>query len=102
MKSFGETRCMIPQKPENPNKIGNRKKYKEIFRIKMPDWLQEFRENLVHESTSEGRREDLMQRSAHTSSSSHEPPMEPRAYVDCRSQKLVKKVNRGTITDMPW
>ena len=38
--------------------------------------------NLVDESNFEGRREDLMLRSAHTSSSSHDPPMEPRAHVE--------------------
>ena len=31
----------------------------------LPDWLQEFRKNLVDESTSEKCRRDLMQRSAH-------------------------------------
>ena len=41
-----------------------------------------FRENLVDESTSEEPRGDLMQRSAHTSSSSHDSPMEPRAHVE--------------------
>ena len=43
--------------------------------------------NLVDESTSEGRQGDLMQRSADTSKSSHEPPMEPRAYVEPCSGK---------------
>ena len=33
MKSFGETRCMNPQKPKTKIKIGNRKMYKEIYRI---------------------------------------------------------------------
>ena len=32
-KGFGETRCMNPQKPKTKIKIGNRKKYKEIFRM---------------------------------------------------------------------
>ena len=49
--------------------------------------LQEFRENLLDGSASEGRRRDLMQSSADTSSSSHEPPMEPRAYVEPGSGK---------------
>ena len=53
----------------------------------LPDWLQEFRENLVDESTPEKRRGDLMQRSAHTSSSSHDSPMEPRAHVEPGSGK---------------
>ena len=37
---------------------------------------------MVDESTSEGPRGDLMQRSAHTSSSSRDSPMEPRAHVE--------------------
>ena len=53
----------------------------------LPDWLQEFRENLVDESTSTELRGDLMQRSADTSSSSHEPPVEPRACVEPGSGK---------------
>ena len=48
----------------------------------LPAWLQEFRENLVDESTSEELRGDLMQRSADTSKSSHELLMEPRATVE--------------------
>ena len=32
--------------------MGNPKKYKEIYRHESPDWLQEFRENLVDESNS--------------------------------------------------
>ena len=42
---------------------------------------------MVDESTSEEPRGDLMQRCADTSSSSHEPPMEPRAYVEPGSGK---------------
>ena len=33
MKSFGETRCMNPQKPKTKIKIVNRKKYKELYRM---------------------------------------------------------------------
>ena len=43
----------------------------------LPDWLWEFRENLVDKGTSEELRGDSMQKSADTSSSSHGPPMEP-------------------------
>ena len=39
-------------------------------------------ESTFDESTSEGRRGDLMQRNADTSSSPHDPPMEPRAKVE--------------------
>ena len=59
---------------ENQNK--NREVQRDMSH-ELPDWLHEFRENLVDESTSEGRRRDQMQRSAHTSSSSHDPPAEP-------------------------
>ena len=48
----------------------------------LPDWLHEFKENLVDESASEKLRKDLMQRSADTSRSFHELPMEPQAKVE--------------------
>ena len=51
VESFGETRCMKPQKPKTNIKMGNQKKYTDISH-ELPDWLQEFRENLVDESTS--------------------------------------------------
>ena len=44
-------------------------------KIKLLDWLQEFRENLVDENTSEELQGDSMQRCADTSSPSHELPM---------------------------
>ena len=33
MKSFGETRCMHPQKPKTKIKIRSAKKYKEMYRM---------------------------------------------------------------------
>ena len=63
---------------EKQNKNRESKEVQRDISHELPDWLQEFRENLVDESTSEGRRGDLMQRSAHTSSSSHDPPMEQK------------------------
>ena len=70
------------------NKNRESKEVQRDFSHVLLDRLQEFRENLVDdESTSEELRRDLMQRSAHTSSSSHEPPMEPRAYVEPGSCK---------------
>ena len=33
VKSFGEARCMNPQKPKTKIKMGNQQKYKEIFRM---------------------------------------------------------------------
>ena len=67
---------------ENKIKKWNRRNFKEIYRMNCLDCLQEFRDNLVDESTSDELRGNPMQRSAGTSSSSHEPPMEPRAFVE--------------------
>ena len=67
---------------ENQNKNEESKEAQRETSHELPDWLQEFRDNLVDESTSEELRRELMQRSADTSSSSHEIPMEPRAYVE--------------------
>ena len=52
MKSFGETRCMIPQKTKTETKIRNPKEVRRDISRELPDWLQEFRENLVDESSS--------------------------------------------------
>ena len=72
---------------ENKNKNWESEEVRRDISHELPDWLQEFRENLVDESTSEELQKDPMQRSADTSSSSHEPPMEPRAYVEPGSGK---------------
>ena len=53
----------------------------------LPDWQQEFRENLVDDSTSTEPWRNPGQRSQDTSKSSHELPMEPRAYVEPGSGK---------------
>ena len=70
---------------ENQNKNEESKGVQRDISHELPDWPQEFRENLVDESTSEEPRRNPMQRSADTSSSSHEPPMEPRAHVELGS-----------------
>ena len=85
MKSFGETRCMNPQKPKNKNRES--KEVQRDISQELPDWLQELSEKLVDNSNSQRPWPDLMQRSAHTSSTSHEPPMERRAYVEPCSGK---------------
>ena len=72
---------------ENPNKKLESKEVQRDFSHELPDWLQEFRENLVDESTSEGRRENLEQGSEDTSKSSHQLPMEPRTEVEPGSGK---------------
>ena len=67
---------------ENQNKNRESKEVQRDISHELPDWPHELRENVVDESTSEGRREDLMQRRVFTSSSSHRPPAEPRcAYL---------------------
>ena len=67
---------------ENKNINGESEEVQRDISHELPDWLQEFRENLLDESTSQKRRGDLMQKTAHTSSSSHNSPMEPRAHVE--------------------
>ena len=76
MKSFGGTRCHESTETKSRNKNRESKEVERNISHELPDWPQEFMENLVDGSTSEGRRGDLMKRSAHTSSSSHEPSME--------------------------
>ena len=77
VKSFGETRCMKPQKPKTKMKMRYAKKYKETKTHELPEWQREFRENLVDESTSREPWRNPEQGSQDTSKSSHELPMEP-------------------------
>ena len=51
MKSYGETRCVNQQKPKNKNKNGESEEVQSDLLHDWPDWLQEFREDLVDEST---------------------------------------------------
>ena len=86
-KSFGQTRCMNPQKPQTRIKIGNEEKYKEIYRMNCllgyrnseRIWLMKVLQQSLGENPEKGSRD--------TSKSSHEPPMEPRAYVELGSGK---------------
>ena len=71
---------------ENQNKNGESEVQRDISH-ELPDWPQEFRENLVDESTSTVPWGNLEQGSRDTSKSSHELPMEPRAKVDLGSGK---------------
>ena len=48
VKSFGEIRCMNPQKPKTKN--GESEDVQRDILHELLDWLQEFRENLVDES----------------------------------------------------
>ena len=56
----------------------------------LPDWLQEFRENLVDESTSTGPWRNPQQGSQDTSKLSHELPVEPRAKGNRVRESTVK------------
>ena len=60
-----------PAETENPNKIDNEGVRRDTLRD-LPEWLQEFNENLVDDSVPEHR---------DGSSSTHELPSEPRAKV---------------------
>ena len=51
VKSFGETRCMNPQKPKNKNKDEDREEVHSEISHELSEWLQEFRENLVNDSS---------------------------------------------------
>ena len=53
----------------------------------LPDWLQELREILNDESSPTEPRGNPAREDQDTSSSSHEPPIEPRAYVEPSSGK---------------
>ena len=64
---------------ENKNKNGESGEVQRDTSHELFDWLQEFRETLVDESTSTEPRRNLEQGSEDTSKSSHELPMEPRA-----------------------
>ena len=83
MESFGESRCTKPQKPKTKIKNEESEEVQRDITHELPDWLQEFRENLVDESTSRNPE----QGSQDTSKSSHELPMEPRAKVEPGSGK---------------
>ena len=76
---------MNPQKPKTKN--GEPEEVQREISHELPDWLQEFKENLVDESTSTEPRGNPEQGSQDTSKSSHELPMEPRATVEPDSGK---------------
>ena len=84
---------MNPLKPKTKIKMKDTNKYKDIYRMNLPDWLQEFRENLVDESTSTAPWRNPKNGSQDTSKSSHELPMEPQAKVEPGSGKHPKDPN---------
>ena len=72
---------------ENQNKKRESKEVQRDTSHELPDWLQEFRENLVDESTFNRALGKPEQRRQDTSKSSHELPMEPQAKVEPGSGK---------------
>ena len=83
VRSFGETRCINPQKPKN---VESEEVQRDISH-ELPDWLQEFRENLVDESASTESWGNPELGDRDTASSHHEIPMESRAKVEPDSGK---------------
>ena len=83
---------MNQQKPKTKIKNGGSEVQREISH-EFPDWLKEFRENLVDESTATEPWSNQEQGSQDTSKSSHELPMERRAKVEAGSGKHSVKTN---------
>ena len=79
--------CQINTETENNNKNERREEVRSDPLHELPDWLQEFRENLVdqHSPLEPWRKPEHGYRD--TSSSSHELPMESRAKVQPGSGK---------------
>ena len=71
VRSYGETRCMNPQTPKNKHKNEDRQEVQSDLLHDLPDWLQDFRENLVDERTSKEPCRNQEHRSQDTSKSSH-------------------------------
>ena len=72
---------------ENKNKNEGREEAQSDLLHDLPDWLQEFRENLVDELSSSELRGNPELGYRDTSSSSHELPLESRAKVEPGSGK---------------
>ena len=95
VESFGETRCMSPQKPKTL-KNGNQKKYKEIYRMNCVIgywnswriWLMKALQKSFGETPEQGQ---------DTSKSSHELLMEPRAKVEpCSGKQCIYALSEGS------
>ena len=90
-----------PTKNPKPNKNENHDIEREgLFNSDIPEWLQEFRENLVDESAPEHR-------DSHASSS-HEPSLEPARSVDLGQHRLKlrdlpeDKKYKGPVQETQW
>ena len=83
---MGRNPLQEPTETENTNKNWESEEVQRDISHELPDWLQEFRENLVDErSPSEPRSPELGYRD--TANSSHELPLGPRAKVEPGSGK---------------
>ena len=78
----GKPRCMKPTETENKNRNEGREEVQSGLLHELPDWLQEFRENLVDERSPLEPQGNPAPKDQDTSSSSHELPMESRAKVE--------------------
>ena len=76
-----------PTEAKNTSKNEGHEEVQSDLLHELPDWLQEFRENLVDESSPTKPRGDPAPEHRDTSSSSHELPMESRAKVESGSDK---------------
>ena len=76
-----------PTETKHTNKNEGREEVHSDLLHDLPDWLQEFRENLVDESSPTESRGNPAPKDQGTSSSSHELPMESRAKVEQGSDK---------------
>ena len=76
-----------PAETENKNKNEGREEVQSDRLHDLPDWLQDFRENLVDERSLKEPRRNPAPKDRDTASSSHELPMESRARVEQGSGK---------------
>ena len=87
VKSFGEIRCMNPQKPKTKIKMRNAKKYKEICRMNCLIGYRNSERIWLMKVTSTEPWGNPEQGSRDTSKSPHEFPTGPRAKVEPGSGK---------------
>ena len=76
-----------PTETENKNKNAGREEVESDLLQDLPEWLQEFRENLVDESVPSEPRRNPAPKDQDTSRCSHELPMESPAKVEPGSGK---------------
>ena len=77
---------MDQQKPKKHKNEGREEVHRDLLHD-LPDWLQEFRENLVDECSPAKPQQNHAPQNRDTASTSHELPMESRAKVESGSGK---------------